>query len=382
MQIQLRKRITTQELSDGIFFVTYTCFLTYSLLGHIEGYNHLLKPITILSLIILFGIFIMRLKEYSAKSGMLAGVFLMMSVFSALITSDFGLVKLVLFISLSKGIRIDKCVRVDLVLRIILILYVLYLYYMGYAPDYIAYSGMTVRHSMGFTNPNAFGMAILIVCLEILYLAQMKFNIFAVSIVCSLIIYSDLVAHCRSVTLVLIIAIVLCILNSPENSIFSKTIVIQICSFVPVVFFLLTFIFCRLFMMRNQLAIAIDSLLTKRLYLISRYFERYHWNIVGHKIGTMDFPLDNMYAYLFFGLGIIITVIFLAIFCISINRLFRYNMCALAIILIIFAFYGLSERLWINIDYNIFMITFGVLLFPNEFKQNNKSQVNKNGSFS
>lgn len=361
--------VKTKDLAMYMFCIAYTIWLSFSFLGHIELFEEKLKLLTYIAIVILCYLFILRIREYGAKTSAIAFIIIVFGIIVGLRTSDFGLVKLMLIVYTTKDIDIKKCIKFDIKLRTVLIIMVVILYYYGIAPDNIAYSSMGIRHSMGFTNVNAFGMAIAIVCLEILYLKEMKFDIKSFLLIGILLYAVNYYSRSRTAIYIILIALFFCVINTYKHNFFNNIYCKKIIIYFPFFMMILTFVLSRLYKKGNYIAAIIDLFLTGRLRSIKFYDDIEVINFIGINIKNHTTPLDNVYAYTFYGMGVIYLIIFIFSYIALLKQLIETNQYSLMIVFLIFAIYGLSERLWINIDYNIFMIAYNNILFKNLKKE-------------
>jgi len=358
---------TLNKSSSFLFCLSYLIFLTYSLLGHIPMFGPVLKYSTYFAIIILFFSFFLQMKSYYAKELIIIFYILFIAIINIVQTEDYTLFKLIMFLITTKNLDFKRCVRFDLYSRIILVSIVIILYYIGIAPDVLSYYEGEYRHSLGFTNPNALGMCILIIGLEILYLGDMKIKFGGLLIIGLLFAFQNYYAGSRTASLVLIFATTLALILQIYPTIFKKWIVKIFIINSAFIFSAITFFIVFLYMRNNSLAIVFNELLSYRIYNISVYTESLGISLFGHSISDIGLALDNAYAYSLYGLGVISILLFI----ISFNKLFKVlylkRHFPLILIMLCFTFYGISERLWLSIDYNIFMLAFRELLYKHKY---------------
>ena len=94
----------------------------------------------------------------------------------------------------------------------------------------------------------------------------------------------------------------------------------------------------------NEMLNLIDKLLSRRLYLSNYFVTKYDITLFGNKVITSQFyALDNAYINIFVRYGVALVVYFVIMFRNTTKNLIEKKEYVLAIILTIFAIYGVSE---------------------------------------
>ena len=256
---------------------------------------------------------------------------------------------------------IKKCVRFDFFLRLFLISLVLLFYILGYTPDVISYFEGKIRRSLGFTNPNSLGMHFLILCFDMIYLKQFKISHLQIILMILLLLFVDYFSGSRTADLVLVVMIILCLIYKYKPNFFEKYWVKKIMCNSFLIFSLLTLLGVFTFNKGSTLGRELNLLLSNRLKNIQIYQNFYKISLFGNDITNAGLTIDNTFAYLLYGLGIIPYVFFLIMFKKLLTKILKQKDYLLLIIMTCFTFYGLSERLWFFVDYNIFMLSFSIL---------------------
>ena len=364
MMTAMKATILRQDVGLWIFRVSYTIFLLFSFFGHIAGLGGYLKLIENGSLgLLLFGL-IIRLPMYTAREiGIIVG-FGILAALVARASHDFNLVKLVLLLSAAKGIELRRCVRLDVLLRSVLIPAVLCLGLLGLAPDATSLEpGGRLRHSMGFTNPNTLGLACTLLCLEILYLNRMRWSKGPVAIVAAITLAVDRLSGSRTAELIVLLALVLSALNTVRPDLFRGNAFRVLVQWFPPLGGALTYVAVRFFISGHPTALALNEALSNRLKNITRLSRRTPVTMFGNDLASSNLTLDSAYAYLVLGLGAVTSACFLVLMAALAGRLQRMGDAPLLIVLLCLFAYGLSERLWMNIDYDILMLCLGILMY-------------------
>lgn len=247
-------------------------------------------------------------------------------------------------------------------MRLCLFLTVIILSYLGFAKDVVSYYENSIRHSLGFTNPNALAMQSLIISFEfILLYYNKKIRVLLIVFFFSYIV--DFYSGSRTTSFILLIVMILLLVYKCKPQFFENYFVKKIIIHSYLLFFLITFIVTVFFFYGNHFALQLDSIMSFRLTNISYYLKLLTINLFGNDLSVYERTLDSSYGFIILGLGIIPTLLYGFLF----NRLFKcfYNEFNYLCIIFMFCFmiYGLSERLWLNIDYNLFMIFFVFVIF-------------------
>ncbi len=355
-------KVKVKTVRNVFFYIAYMFFLSFSTFGHIPVLGGYLKALTNLGIIILIAIFLASLHQYKIKE---LQVFLLLFVFSFVLIGTanyYGLFKLSLLIATSKGIEFRKCIKYDLITRMVMIAVMVVLFFMGIAPDVTSSYNGTLRHSMGFENPNHVGLMAFIIIMEIVYLSKAKLNLSNYLVAIMLIVLADVTAGSRTAELMTIMALLFVSIYKFFPKIFDKRLMKRLMKYCPILCGGITFISSYLYSSGNMLAILINQIFSGRLANIIYYQQKYGLSLFGVDTSTAGRTNDNLYGYCLIGLGVITFIIFLIFYIKMIDNVYDKNK-PIAIILTCFMIYGLSERLWMNVDYNIIMLAFRDLVY-------------------
>ena len=123
-----------------------------------------------------------------------------------------------------------------------------------------------------------------------------------------------------------------------------------------------TFALAWLYSLGISAIIALDIVFSGRLSNIVYYYDSLGMSLFGGELLEVGKTNDSFYGFVLIGLGLV--TFFLAIFA---YQHLEKKLCIinqpLAIVVFSFFLYGLSERLWMNVDYNIFMLAFAEVLY-------------------
>ncbi len=367
---------STKKIYLGLFIISYLFFLSFSILGHIPRIGGYLNLLTNAGVILLCVSILFQIKKYTKKE---LAIILFLFFFSIVLIStckDFTLFKITLFLSAIKNIKIETCISLDFSIRLFLVILVLILYKLNIAPDITSYYDGITRHSLGFTNPNTLGMHILILCFDILYLNRHNISKIKILLIILLVIFSDVCAGSRTSTYISILAIILVLIYKNNKSFLKNKIVYKIITNSVLIMSIITFCMYILYKTGAPLGISLNEILSNRLYNIDIYSQTYNISFFGNDNTNMGLTLDTAYAYSLYIYGIFFYLLLIYSFHKLFKKLYHNQSYVLIIIMFCFVIYGLSEKLWLSIDYNIFMSVFAVLIYNSVPKKYNSSTVN------
>ena len=354
--------VTKKTCITTSFYLAYLTFLTFSMFGHIPTVGGYLKELTNVGLAIFVIIVCLRLRDYSAQEGVVFAILLSYSLFVAFRTGDYGVLKLGVMGFACKGLDFKRIVKRDLYTRILFIFIMLYLWLSGAAPDVTSVYNGTVRHSMGFQNPNHVGLFAVIMIMEILYLSEMHLSIVRYVAVFAILMAEDYIAGSRTAEFIALIAIGLAMVYSFYPRFYEKKIVRSIMCWGGMICATITATAFFLFKSASGVAIIMDKIFSGRITNIVFYYSRLWVSILGKNPLSVSRTIDSLYGYSFIVLGIFAFLIIMMTYY-KIEQILCQSNMPLAIIMFCLFVYGLSERLWMYIDYNILMLAFAELIY-------------------
>ena len=361
-------KLSNKRLHTLMFEFAYGSFFLYSLLGHISAIEMPFRYIRYLAVPFLIMLSIQGINKVTRQT-----VYLLMfiSVLSVL-SKDANLIKIVLLSLAAVGENLRDCIKFECKLRAVIIIGVVILYSIGIAPDVYAWGNGEIRHSMGFTNPNTFGLAVAILCMEFLYLSSMKINIVTVIAILALCKYVDVCSKSRTAILIILLGLLFATFNTVFPMVFKNVKVKTLIRILPILCGMITLFLIFLFFLGNGLAVRVNALFSGRLSFPMVYLQKWPITLWGMDISSVGVTIDNAYVYTWIKWGITGFIFFIAIQTCMLKKCIAINEVALLLVFICFTIYGLSERLWMNVDYNIF-----VLAYLNVFLKKNITKSEK-----
>lgn len=350
---------------EQLFCLGYFLFAAYSYLVHIDVFTQLMKIGVVVAIIFLLLCFVMS-GPFTKKEIVSLIIFI---GFMSLITAtsrDLGLVKLMILLLGMKHVDLKKIITLDYKIRIIFIAFVFILCIVGIAPDQIVMRDNIVRHSLGFANPNILGIVLSIYLFEFLYLQNLKLTIWTVFWFLSVVGFIYYITDSRSAILINLVLILLSWIYNFKPLLYKKTLTKKIFIYSFLIFALCTFLAFNLYKLGDNFAIILNKLLSNRVERIYIFEKAFGFSLLGQNISSLDMSLDNLYAYIFFSFGFIAFLVCLILSVSLMKKLYALDDIPLIIMWVVFFLYGLSERIFILAEYNVFMLTFSYLLYSNK----------------
>ncbi len=366
--------IKSKTLELILFYFSYLFILAFSIMGHINDIGGLLNTVSKFSIAFLGLLIIINIKKFNKREIMLSLILLILSFINLYLTKDFTLLKLVLIILCIKSIDFNTLIKYDAYLRFFLILCVFVLLKLGIASDVISYNDGFYKHSLGFSNPNALGMHSFILALEILYLNWKNMNVFKYVVLLIPMFLLNNYIGCRTTLWIFIVTVIIKKIMDSNNALVERKSFKFIVSNIFVIMLALTFVMFALYENNYSIGIKLNDVLSHRLYNMHVYFSNFNISLFGANI-TYNLTLDTFYAYSLLGYGLINTIIIAIAFNKLLKLAFQNKRYDIVLIFAVFAVYGISERVWFLVDYNIFMVFFSYLIFNDKFITDINNQV-------
>lgn len=356
-------KINLKTTNKILFYIAYFFFLLYAFFGTINIFEKPLKLLTNISIIIIFLSFIFNIKKYNYNELIKLIFCLSLSLVYIIKTGNYVFLKLILIIIVSKNIEIEKRILFDIKFRIIFLILMFLLCKIGVATDNIAYFHETIRHSIGFSNPNVFGMHMFILCLELLYIYRKKLSFFKMFNILLIMIVSNVYSGSRTSLYVFILSLILFALYRYKDDIFQNKFVKFIIIWSPLITSLIIYILYKFYINGSNFGIQVDKILSGRLLNTKFFSTNYPINIFGSNIAEANKSCDITAAYMLYAFGISGLCIYLFSFVKLIKKLYKRNDLALVLIVFSLIIYGVSEKLWLFADCNILITVLSVLIF-------------------
>ena len=116
----------------------------------------------------------------------------------------------------------------------------------------------------------------------------------------------------------------------------------------------------------NAILVKFDSLITGRLKLVNRAFDRYDITLFGRIIKPLEgegyFYLDSGYAYALFGCGLVFFLVVIGIYSYMCHHACKTNDRCLLVWLATLAVFGIVGDVWVHISYTPLILGFFIML--------------------
>lgn len=346
-----------------LFYISYFLFLLYAFFGTIDIFKSPLKMLTNLSMIIILFVFILQLKNYKYNELIKIIICLLISFIFVIVSDNFLLLKLILIIIVSKNVEFEKRISFDIKLRIIFLLIMIVFYNLGIAEDTIALYNGKIRHSLGFSNPNVFGMHILILLLELLYLNKDNLSIYKMLFYTIIMFASNTYSGSRTALYLYGLSIVLFLLYKYKQEIFNNKFVKKMIIYSPLITTLVVYILYVLYINNTTLGIEFDKILSGRLFNIRFFSNNYNINLLGNNIALANKSCDTAIVYMLYAFGIVGAFLYVIGFQKLLKKLYKLQNLALVILIYVLVIYGISEKLWLFVDCNIIITAIGYVIY-------------------
>lgn len=355
-------RIKLNTITSTLFYISFSLITLFSYMGHVNYVGSYLNLLSKISLILLSLIFVLKINSFNRKEIFISFCLLLLSILNTFYTKDFSIFKIIMILLCIRNMNLKKFIKYDLLLRIFIILIMFMLEKQGITKDVIFYSNGVIKHSLGFLNPNNLGLLSIIIFLEFIYLNWEK-KLFVKCILFSYpLYYLNTYIGCKTAIYIMILSLLLIIIIKFKKNFLSLGIVKHLVENSFSYLTLISILFFVLYYLNNPIGTIINNIMTTRLYNMQFYFNNYGLSLFGKMLNS-ELTLDTFYYYIIYGYGFINTIIILISFKLLFKKLYLNNNYALIFVFFIFAIYGLSERLWFNIDYNAFICFFSLILY-------------------
>ena len=293
-------------------------------------------------------------------------------IYSTITSSNKTMMSTWIFIIAAKYIDFDEFVKYAYWVQLAMIMFVFYLFFSGQIGEQILYRGSIVRHSWGFVHPNQLGERLfqLIICRG--YIRRKKINFVDVIITIAIAIFVKVVPNSQTsyyalvlFSLVLCLHIVISMTELKFDNVIGYTIIVSI--LVNIGSLYLSFIDVR----KNYWLKVFDKLMSQRFYQCHRTLKFYGISLWGqdiqkivkrHIIGSYHrFWLDNAYMAMLLRYGVVVFLIFSALYISAMLYLKKEKQYMLLEILCLYAIYGVMENNFFSMSQNMFLL---VLSYP------------------
>lgn len=364
------------NLENVLFYVSYFLFMLYAFFGTITIFREPLKQLTNVSMAIILFALIFQLRKYKMKELIKILLLLLVSFIFIVVSKNYLFLKLLLIILISKNISFDKKISFDVKLRVIFLLVMITFYNVGIAEDNTAYYNDSIRHSIGFSNPNVLGLHTFILCLELLYLNKNKLSIRKIIFYTLIMLFSNHFSGSRTALYLYFISLILFYIYSLKPQFFSRGIVKKLISYSPIITAIIIIVSYLLYSNNYSVGLLIDKITSGRLLNIDYFAHNYKLSLFGSDISIANKSCDTAVVYMLYAFGYLGCFIYIYGFQKLLKVLYKKNLIGIVIIIFIFMLYGISEKLWLFVDCNLLITSVSFLIYEYKGETGNEKKFN------
>lgn len=366
-----------RNLADYLFYAALGMLVSLTFVANVGQVAPAVPALVMISLSILMLAVLLRIPEYRGVEIVPLCLFGIIAVYRLFCCGDTSTIKFVLLLAACRGVELNHCIRLDMVLRVVWTIVLVVFSQMGLAQDAVIIDAERgVRHSLGFSNANQLGMSVLVISFELLYLSGFKLKLVTGLMLLGIVSVLDYFSGSRSATLLIYIAIAVALVNTFwRRGITRSNALFRVSQFAAPALFILTMITLVGYQKGDLWALKINELLTNRIKVIDVFSTQYSPSLLGRDIAGFGVSFDVLYAYLFYGYGLLIGVGYLVALPLLIKRLHARHEHGLVIVFLLLSIYGLSERLWLCVEYDAFMLAFSLLLYAESSTYSEQTNV-------
>ena len=291
-------------------------------------------------------------------------------------STNFSLLSAWMFIIASKKSDFDEIVDIAYKILCVMIPLVMICCFIGIIEDYTGVRNEIVRHSLGFSHPNQLGLRLFqfMACYLYRKKSMLKFYDFFVPIV--IMIFTYLIPNSQTAYICMLILILLLFVyiigeqySQSILSIYGKALIV-----FAVLFNALSVSWSIINVRGNPILYQIDLWLSRRFSACYRVFQLYGISLLGQRVYIFEeerkvvgiigkLYLDNGYMALLLRYGIIVYGVFSVSYIFAMLHMKKRNQYFLLIVLFVYALYGVMENGIYMVTHNIFLISFGNILY-------------------
>ena len=292
-------------------------------------------------------------------------------------SQEFYILSSWLFIIAFKEADLDQVVRIAFKSLTFGIIAVIGLWAIGTIPDKIAYRGLNIRHSLGFSHPNQMGFAFFQWILCYFYIRWEKIRLADIMLSCVLALFVHKVADSQTaVACILLLALfVIAVKILDYFNLNYRAMLSRVCTVGSLVFMIGSLILTWIDVKQYAILKAFDLSLSSRFSVCHQILRLYGSSLFGQKVYVGDAArtrlgityktyMDNAYATLWLRFGVVFIFFFIVVYCFQ-YRKFK-SVPKVTMILFIYSIYGIMESGLFQLYHNIFLLLIAFLLYQNK----------------
>lgn len=359
-----------EKVSKNIlFYLAYGLLLFATMFSGIKVINDISIYIKYLSTILLVVFFSISYNWKIKKNDIYKIILIISALVSFIISKNNDLIILYFLIIISQFIEYKKIIKADFYFRTFFIIIVMLLYFLGVTNKFdilTIYNGkMFLRHSMGFTHPNIFGINLFIVCSDWIYLRYNKIKPFDYILLLIVSATIFLLTHSRTSCLCIILITLMTFINKKTNFKFiNNNKFKKIIMLLPIAILIFYFVMISLIRTSNSVSDIFNKVLSDRIGLADRAIKKYGITPFGSEIPQYDVYkksrgiifIDNSYFTFLLNFGVVDLIELLIIIYEIIKKGYKNKNFFVISELFVFLIYGLSENILVSYYYNIIFL--------------------------
>ena len=371
---QIRKWIGENDWK-GMGIVAYYGYFAINVLVKAFGYDSSdqIYKFFMLSGILLLGIKLITTK-YTLREVVIIALLLGAGMFIWVMTKKATLLFLFLTIIGMKDVCFRKLIGMSVWIRlfvaVVMVTGSIYgIYDIGYKTTPNAQYVEVPVYSFGFSEPNTAYLTIFLLLILLIYYYYEKLNVWWFLGTCAAAFIFYETTFCRTGILVFLFAWVLIIYEKIVKNERAKFIFVLS---VPVgaVFSFATMV---LFNSGNSLMKMIDRYVSGRVHIMGEYYQDQGLALLPRNqeyfYASYHGLIDNTYMHILLYCGWIFALVFFAVLCLMLVRLYQAGCYKELVMLSVFALYAIMEQFVLNGFMNPFILLIGILVYPNLLRQ-------------
>lgn len=362
----------------GIFLLWYVSEIFFNTtLKSVFGIDiSVLNSIISYLILVLLMLHIVFFQKYSLKEFILIGIITWIVSISTILSQTFFLMSLWMFVVASKDTSFEKIIQITYKVLKITVPAVLILHFLGYIEDYTIYRQGVARYSLGFSHPNQLGLRFfqLIVCHFYVHrnaIRKRDWLYLLATIIFVYIVPNSQTAFCCLIAFLIGMYLTYFLQQNSQRllEIYGRVLMV-----LALLFNIFSVLFSIIIIKKDSWLYVLDSWMSVRFSACHKVYELFGVKFWGNKLYISanermqigyheNLWLDNAYMALLLRFGILTYVLFSLIYLINMSYHKRNKNMFLAVILFVYALYGIMEQGMISLTHNIFLLSLANLLY-------------------
>lgn len=383
----MNRKVRLKSLYMYIFIFWYSTEILFnSTLDNIMGVS--VDKISNLIAWLVFGLLMIQIvffQSYTKRELMIIVMITLPIVIATFLSGNRSLMSAWMFVVAAKNVDLDDVICVAYKILSIMIPVIAVLCLLGIIENATLMRGTMQRYSLGFSHPNQLGLRIFqyIVCHCYIHknrLGKLNYILIFLAILFLVMIPNSKTAYIVTTILLCMLLLYSFVKNQGPGcmKLFEKGLL-----FGTFCFGFFSIYFSYIDVSRNSILARIDKWMSSRFSLCHIVWQLYGVSLLGQRVYISEEErklvgiktrlfLDNAYLGILLRYGILVFFIFFIGYLCLVKVMMIRKEYILAIILFLYALYGVMESGLYMISHNIFLITFSSLLYKKSIQENGK----------